>query len=90
MFQGIKLLGPVPERCNNPIPGINVPEIRRNNPIPGINVPEIRHIYPWNRVITPFGNPALDCKIYYSFYFSISLFNSISSISHIIMLYISI
>ena len=40
-------LGPVPERCNNPIPGINVPGIR--------------YIYPWNRVITPFRNPALEC-----------------------------
>ena len=38
-------LGPVPERCNNPNPGINVPGMR--------------HIYPWNRIITPFGNRTL-------------------------------
>ena len=41
--------GPVPERCNNPIPGINVPGIK--------------HIYPWNRVITPLRNPAQCLKL---------------------------
>ena len=44
MFKITFFQGQVPERCNNPIPGINVPGIR--------------HIYPWNRVITPFRNPA--------------------------------
>jgi len=43
IFLALKLQGPVPERRNNSIPGINVPYFRDNS-IPGINsVPDRRN-----------------------------------------------